>query len=164
MSIYADAYIKRLLNGGWDYLNEGKYSTVLQHRDFPYLVRKVLNSKTDPYIQFIRWSINNSDIHLPKVMNILDTPKVFAVDIEKLECMDESCEYENNILNYLECALSGSIVPPSIDKDIPDTLKTTAKKMYSTFRNKFVADIHEANVMYRNNIPVITDPYCPRNI
>lgn len=160
MSIGADAYIKRLMKRGWEYFDEGEYSIVLQHQDFPYLVRKVPYKKSDPYVHFIKWSLKNPDVHLPRVLGVFDNPKFFAVDLERLKPMDESSTREQNILYFLDCALSGD--DPIFVDDVPVTLKKTAKKMFTEFKHKYVNDIHEGNIMYRGEVPIITDPYCFR--
>lgn len=161
MSFASEAYVKKLLKNGWEYLDEGEYSVVLQHKDFPYLVRKVTNSKDDPYVHFIRWSLKNPDPHLPKVIGLFDGPKYFAVDLERLEPMDESSSREKKILHYLDDALSG-INYSGNTRGVPASLKKTAKKMFSEFRHKYVNDMHMGNIMYRGEVPIITDPYCPR--
>ena len=160
MTIAADAYVKKLMKRGWEYFDEGEYSVVLHHADFPYLVRKVTHSKDDPYVHFIRWSVKNPDTHLPKVLAMFDDPKFFAVDLERLEPMDESSDREQDILYYLDNALSGCDIKDI--KHVPETLRKTANMLFSEFRHKYVNDIHEANIMYRGDVPIITDPYCAR--
>lgn len=160
MSGAAAKYVDKLLKKGWLYLDEGKYSVVLQHPDFPYMVRKVTNTKTDPYIHFIKWTVENPDPHLPKVLQIFDEDEYFAVDIERLEPMDETCESEIEILKYLDLSLSG--YQTQRNKFVPASIEHVATKMYQKFKNQFVTDIHEGNIMYREEVPVITDPYCSR--
>lgn len=149
-------YISNLVKNDWKLVGQGSYSTVLEHHQFPYLVRKVSPDNTDPWQEYILWAKEQDDMHLPTVFNIEKYDNCMVADIEKLEHMDINITEHRNTLEYVTDTLF--YAKSDKTKLMPKTLPKIVKKIKDTFQ-EFNVDMHEENIMLRNNVFVITDPF-----
>lgn len=152
-----------LARHGFHRLGRGSYGFVYEHPKLDYVL-KVFAKRDNGYRQFYDLVKNSSNPHFPnfigKIMQINE--EFLAIRMEKLQKLKQE-KYYGLVLAIAENS-TDYFNPIPLDqyeqqyprlKEACDILKN-----YASWKN-FYVDINVNNIMMRDNVPVIIDPWTP---
>ena len=160
-------FLQSLRQHGFDeekLIGSGYYAMVFS-RPADQFVLKIFEN--DPgYLHFLKFIKNSpSNIHLPKIKGrpIRLNKRFTMIRIERLSTANESQRDYNYVIKKYSRELEYEILDSDnryILKAEYPALLDTIDTLYQSIKNTNInLDLHEENVLYRGNIPVITDPF-----
>jgi len=168
---------KILQNSGWTTLGSGTFGDVYGHAGKPYVLK--LFSYTDrAYLKYVSVCTSNANPHFPKFRGrpIKVTDFYYAIRMEPLKSYHQHCNGSNRIdlrsiwdyLKYTWCRDENNEVGTQVQYLYMHQLEETQPGILAACDiliknfNSGQFDIHAANVMFRNDTLVFTDPvYSP---
>ena len=145
-------------------IGAGYYAMVFARPSDQYVLKIFEN---DPgYLHFLKFVKNSSsNIHLPKIKGrpIRLNKRFTMIRIERLEHANDSQLDYNYVIKQYSRELRRDILDSDnryiLKAEYPELLDTI-DTLYQSIKNTNInLDLHEENVLYRGNIPVITDPF-----
>lgn len=144
----------------------GAYAHVYTHAKYPDKVLKVLQDDSDDaYIDYLKFCSENQDSpFVPKIHAIYIiqsdfycyNEQYYAIVLEKLK--HKRTKSFSNALDGLMGELI-NLAEIVSKENIPDSIFSFSLNLMDFIHRKNLEiDIHDENVMYRGDIPVITDP------
>jgi hypothetical protein len=147
---------------GWKILGTGYFASVFESPKVPGMVLKLMPRRDQGYMRFYSMAKRSDNPHFPVVsrLGVMNVPDpMYAVLLEKLEPKDYSrVDY---IVSPMKDFFRGDIdqLPNYISREYPELEKALAMARSLLRGNKgYNDDLHSSNIMWRGNVPVITDP------
>ncbi len=163
------AVIEYMKREGWTYIGEGLNAVVFGRPDSPWVLR--LTDWDPGYLRF--WSIakHSENIHLPEVSRYgkvsfttddMEHHVGFQSLVEKLTMGGPNEELLIRSTRDFFDARTRGFLPEEVEHLYPewrDALELIrSANLGRNGRYKYMTDIHRGNIMYRGDVPVITDP------
>lgn len=162
----AEYYVRALRDQGFEFesLGSGLYAHVLAHPRADYVVKIFKNDAGyDQYLQYIMQLRGNP--HVPKLRGkVIKLPENFrVVRMERLDGFDTKNPQQRHVFNMIDYIISNDgrdrqqyqSVVAEISEKYPQIMAVLEKlKQHGAYE----LDFGISNLMFRNGVPVITDP------
>lgn len=141
---------------GFDTISYGNFSSVIDGR--PGQVIKIFNLNDIGYQMLIDLATTNSTTHLPEIVSYITSGHYGIVEMEKL---NHNTKEAVAISNYIDRLTSGSRVKHRWGDGFKEVIEMINSKItdhnLSSKENDITWDVHEQNIMFKDNIPVLSD-------
>lgn len=151
-----------LRTNGFKKFGEGAYADVYSHPSLNYVL-KVFTADDIAYRSYYAMIQNHPNIHFPifkgKMIGLTET--VYALRMEKLRMtatLPISISYSKLKRDIMK-ATKGDYTLPSIITDAYPHLQEACNLIKNGAKSPIWVDTHQDNIMFRGNIPVITDAW-----
>lgn len=163
---------KSLKEIGFKFIGEGLSGQVYEHPNKPYVL-KIFRNTDYAYRNFINFALNNNSIYLPKFGKIFHLDEYSdLVQMEKLQLNNPN---KKEILKELDSFINYFIDIKKHDQKVQDVFDNYPEQESEEFQKyydfyyfvyqimlnlkTYRLDLHDENIMFRNDTPVIIDPY-----
>lgn len=148
---------------GWDYIGKGHFSMVFESPKSPGMVLKLMPERDSGYMRFYSHAKRSDNPHFPVVsrMGVMNIPDpMYAVLIEKLQSY--SYVYVARLVDPIMDFMIDDQeydLPSWIDEKYPQLRSALLEvKAMTGTKARYISDLHNANILWRGDFPVIADP------